>query len=148
MGSWAHKDHPHLNETNHDLTSECTTSYNCIAWAMGEDDAWWWPSDESYWPNDDRGSTLGTFERMLTSRGFARCANGALVSGVEKVVIYTLGEGRTMKVTHAARQLPDGRWASKMGRCEDIEHDAPKAVRGPVYGKPYAFYCRPAPEAA
>jgi hypothetical protein len=25
--------------------------------------------------------------------------------------------------THIARQLPNGRWTSKLGRWEDIEHD-------------------------
>lgn len=147
MGSWAHKDLPHLDSTNHELTSDCTTSYNCIAWAMGENDAWWWPSEDSFWPNDDKGPTLGTFERMLAARGFARCPDGALVAGMEKVVIYTVGEGRSLKVTHAARQLDDGRWASKIGNCEDIEHHTVKAVRGPLYGKPHAYYLRPKPAA-
>jgi hypothetical protein len=37
--------------------------------------------------------------------------------------------------THAARQLPDGRWTSKLGKAEDIEHDDPHAVAGGIYGE-------------
>ncbi len=37
------------------------------------------------------------------------------------------------KPTHAARQLPDGWWASKLGKDIDIEHEL-HAVEGPVYG--------------
>ena len=39
--------------------------------------------------------------------------------------------------THAARQLADGRWSSKLGRREDIEHvlDALAGVDGDEYGQ-------------
>jgi len=35
--------------------------------------------------------------------------------------------------THVARQLPSGRWTSKMGFLEDIEHTV-DALRGFYYG--------------
>ncbi|MCI0637958.1 MAG: hypothetical protein L0Y72_23715 [Gemmataceae bacterium] len=35
--------------------------------------------------------------------------------------------------THAARQLPTGRWSSKLGPSEDIEHDL-HALEGEIYG--------------
>jgi hypothetical protein len=31
--------------------------------------------------------------------------------------------------------LPDGKWTSKLGKAEDIEHDSPDDVAGGVYGK-------------
>jgi len=34
---------------------------------------------------------------------------------------------------HAARQLPEGRWTSKLGELEDIEH-ALHDLTGTVYG--------------
>jgi hypothetical protein len=37
--------------------------------------------------------------------------------------------------THAARQLPDGTWTSKLGKDVDIEHDYPDDVAGGVYGE-------------
>lgn len=35
---------------------------------------------------------------------------------------------------HASRQLPDGKWASKLGPDEDIEHDTPECLCGDSYG--------------
>jgi hypothetical protein len=35
--------------------------------------------------------------------------------------------------THAARQLPNGRWSSKLGKLEDIEH-ALDDICGSAYG--------------
>jgi hypothetical protein len=40
--------------------------------------------------------------------------------------------------THAARQLADGRWTRKMGKCEDIEHDTLDDVVCSAYGTPVA----------
>ena len=38
------------------------------------------------------------------------------------------------EVRHAARQVPNGKWASKMGDLADIEHDSPEVVEGVLYG--------------
>ncbi len=35
--------------------------------------------------------------------------------------------------THAARQLASGRWTSKLGKAEDIEHDL-HDLEGDLYG--------------
>jgi len=42
----------------------------------------------------------------------------------EKIAIYAAGG----VPTHAAKQTSDGRWKSKLGGWEDIEHNTPKAV--------------------
>lgn len=141
MASWSHE-FPDLTSTNHRITSKATTDYNCIAWAVGEDDRWWWPSDDYYWPSADRGPSYANFERMLLGLGYSRCANGELEAGQEKVVIYTKGKGRRMEVTHASRQLEGGEWTSKLGPSEDISHDLPKNLRSRAYGVPYAFFKR------
>jgi hypothetical protein len=44
--------------------------------------------------------------------------------------------------THAARQLPDGQWTSKLGKYVDIEHSAPEDVAGGVYGEVMQFMKR------
>lgn len=46
-------------------------------------------------------------------------ASASLEPGIKKVALY--GDGDAW--THAARQLPGGRWTSKFGDFEDIEHD-------------------------
>jgi hypothetical protein len=53
----------------------------------------------------------------------------SLESQYEKVALFAK-DGR---VTHAARQLPSGRWTSKLGSDVDIEHEL-YAIEGEVYG--------------
>jgi hypothetical protein len=49
--------------------------------------------------------------------------------GYEKVALFALlGAPK-----HAARQVPGGRWTSKLGEREDIEHEL-HALTGQVYG--------------
>lgn len=38
--------------------------------------------------------------------------------------------------THAARQLPDGTWTSKLGKDVDISHDSLDGLSGDRYGTP------------
>jgi hypothetical protein len=46
--------------------------------------------------------------------------------------------------THAAKQLPDGRWKSKLGDFEDIEHNTVKAVEDDYcYGTVVQYMKRP-----
>jgi hypothetical protein len=54
-----------------------------------------------------------------------------LENGYEKVAIYTLNG----VPTHAARQLPNGNWTSKLGSEIDIEHNSLDCLNGTVYGK-------------
>jgi len=45
---------------------------------------------------------------------------------------------------HVAAQLPGGRWTSKLGDWEDIEHVSLDVLRGPIYGTHYILMKRPA----
>ena len=51
---------PHLNSSNHRITSPKSGDYNCVAWAAGIDDQQIWPdgaedvSGEVVWPDDVR----------------------------------------------------------------------------------------------
>ena len=45
--------------------------------------------------------------------------------------------------THAARQLPDGKWTSKLGPFEDIKHSTLVCLKGPLYGEPDTYMKRP-----
>jgi hypothetical protein len=57
---------------------------------------------------------------------------------MDKIVVY----GSAMMYTHAARQLPNGRWTSKLGKAEDITHDTPEDVTSGVYGEAVQFMQR------
>ena len=75
--------------------------------------------------------TLVAFIAAFATLGYETCDDGALEDGVEKVAIYAFPSGRA---THAARQLPTGRWTSKIGYEEDIEHGSPTELEGVEYG--------------
>lgn len=140
--SLSSRDFPRLDHLNHRVTSPPTPDYNCIAWSAGETTRWWQPG--SFWPvespPDDYG--IGILEQAFRTLGFEDCENDEqLEPGYEKVALY----GSMLFYTHAARQLPDGRWTSKLGRSEDIEHDSPQAVAGGVYGELLQIMKRRAP---
>lgn len=66
------------------------------------------------------------------------CRNGDVEPNIEKLAIYATIDG---KPQHAARQLPNGRWTSKLGRLEDIEHDL-EGLDGNLYGVVHTFMAR------
>jgi hypothetical protein len=67
------------------------------------------------------------------------CDDDRLETGFDKVALY----GNTFLYTHAARQLSDGKWTSKLGKAEDIEHDTPEVVAGGIYGEVVEIMRRP-----
>lgn len=132
---------PNLNASNHRVTSPPTPAYNCFGWAIGGTEILIGPQAGYVWPSEaPLNFKLESFEVALAKFGFERCDDGSLEAESSKVVLF----GSTAYVEHAARQLPDGRWTSKLGREEDIEHDSPDAVAGGVYGPVLAFYRKPA----
>ena len=52
--------------------------------------------------------------------GYEECNTPDLEHGYRKVAIYA----KDGIPTHAARQLDSGKWTSKLGKAEDVEHDA------------------------
>jgi len=133
---------PALAGSQYEVTSPAQVDYNCVAWAAGNDSRWWWPDEfnQYYWPPEvPRRTTLEAFVRAFQVLGFEVCNDGSLEIGWEKVAIYTRDDGAP---THAARQLPDGTWTSKLGRLEDIKHVSLDHLSGEAYGQPRAFLRR------
>jgi hypothetical protein len=131
---------PNLAPGNHRVTSDRATAYNCIAWAAGDDVRWWWPveAEDVHWPGGvPRVEDLASFAAAFATLGYQPCESDGLEPGWEKVAIYAVG--RFPK--HAARQLPDGWWTSKLGKSFDIAHTI-EAVAGPTYGEPALFLSR------
>ena len=126
-------DFPDLAAAGYSETSPATEDYNCIAWAAGRQDDWWWPDSGlvSYWPAQaPRTETLQAFYATFTLLGFEPCLAADLEPGFEKVAFYA----RDGIPKHAARQLPDGLWTSKLGQGLDISHTL-AGLEGPLYGK-------------
>jgi hypothetical protein len=125
---------PGLAQGPYSVTSPISKRYNCIAWATGDPGRWWWPGpniDEEYWPASvERVETLDAFRDVFVSLGYVVCADESQEPGHEKVALFADADNSPK---HAARQLPTGRWTSKLGVLEDIEHDL-HALEGAEYG--------------
>lgn len=140
---------PGLRASGYQITSPATRDYNCIAWAATDTTRWWWPDPDTdneakFWPSGVAlEETLDVFVAALATLGFAPCPDAELEAGFEKVAIFA----KDGVPTHAARQLPSGRWTSKLGAREDIEHDL-QAIAGELYGSVVLIVQRPRPGAA
>jgi hypothetical protein len=67
------------------------------------------------------------------------CEGDELEAGFEKIALFANNQGIPL---HAARQLPSGRWTSKLGELEDIEHTL-RDLEGEEYGSVALVMKRP-----
>jgi hypothetical protein len=128
---------PDLAAAGYEPQSVQTADYNCIAWAAGEDHRRWDPAPGYYWPAGvERDDRIETLVRVFELLGYKRLEHHdalakSLEIGVRKVAIYA--DVHADSWTHAARQLPNGKWTSKLGDFEDVEHDTPEGLVGSFY---------------
>src|SRR5207244_1324872 len=84
---------PKLAVDGFTVTSPATKRYNCIAWAAGHSDTWWWPDadpDFGVWPEGvERKPTVENFIKAYELFGFKICDDDLVEAGFEKVAIYT-----------------------------------------------------------
>lgn len=132
-GSWPVAGVPNLIEgQNCKATSPAVHAYNCIAWAAGDTQRWWWPDPmDAYWPPTVPCEvTVDAFLAAFATLGYQQVQDGSLESKVQKVALYCVAAGGKQTPTHAARQLANGKWTSKLGNFEDVRHDSPQDVEG------------------
>jgi hypothetical protein len=121
-----------LAADNYRISSPATWDYNCVAWAAGVTDAWWWPLPGRYWPPEvSREETVEAFVAAFATLGYVPVAEDKPDPGIERIALYA----RAGVPLHAARQLADGWWTSKLGPSVDIEHATADAVGGGEYGE-------------
>lgn len=125
---------PRLRPASFHVTSPADRARNCVAWAAGIANFWWWPIGDprgTHWPvNAPRVVTLAAFQDAFETLGYTDCQGDAFETGFEKIAIFADASGIP---THVAKQLPNQRWTSKLGRAEDIEHEL-RDLEGEVYG--------------
>jgi hypothetical protein len=133
---------PRLETGAYRVTSPANRFYNCVSWAAGDDTKWWWPTPvvkEVHWPTSaERNETLSAFRAVFASLGYRVCDSADAEPNMEKIAIFAADTP-----THVARQHSNGRWTSKLGELEDIEHDLDD-LEGDVYGRVVLFMQRPA----
>lgn len=126
--------------------SSRSLSYNCFAWAARESNFWVEPPGTApwaCWPNDlPEWDTVDNYVRAYAKLDFEECDTADLEPGLEKIAIFADEEGAP---THAARQLPSGRWTSKFGKGIDFEHDLDTIDGDPAVGAVVRYMKRPSP---
>ncbi len=124
---------PNLKQAGYAITSEEDADYNCIAWAAGDSRQWWEPSPGLYWPpGATKEYTLAAYMQAFEIHGYVPCDNPEFEPGYEKIAIYVDDAGAP---SHAARQTTSGKWTSKIGELEDIEHSSLSDLEGEAYGR-------------
>ena len=130
-------------------TSEPDRTYNCVGWAFGRNDRWWWP-DFDTWPIalSGRGYMLDEFLHLFKTWGWADCTSASHETGIQKIALFVKADGEP---THLARMVLDdtygdstaGLWTSKLERDIDVLHEL-NALEGPaLYGQIHAIYSKP-----
>ena len=116
-----------------EITSRETGDYNCIGWAVGDSTKFYWPgpSEFFFWPNEiPRNESLETFQLFFNSLVTKSVPTASWKRAFKK--------SRFLKKnglpTHAARQLADGFWTSKLDVLEDVKHSL-GAISGGFYGE-------------
>lgn len=140
------KKFPRLGPGEYEETSPEDKRYNCFAFAAGDQERWWRPRfgfHGYYWPPgapDDL--TLEAFVKAYETRGYQICEAGDIEEGFEKIALFVDGNGVP---SHAARQLENGKWASKIDRSYDFSHPL-RAIETDEYGEVEVFMRRPSEE--
>ncbi len=121
-------------------TSEVTPIYNCIAWAAGNTSKWYEPDPLGiyYWPSAiPREYTVSAYVQLYELLGYQKCSNGNLEPNFDKVAVFA----KKSIPTHAAKQLSNGLWSSKLGKNIDVSHSL-FAIENGHYGNVVQFLRR------
>jgi hypothetical protein len=130
---------PFLAKTKWREIERANDRYNCIAYALGITDRRWWPASRGYyWPPGAPTIPIrATFAGVFGQFGYEPCGDDKLEAGFEKIALYEL----MGMAKHAARQMSDGSWRSKLGLQQLIEHELAGLERA-SYGNVAAYFRR------
>ena len=134
-------DFPRLHQSGFVETSPADRTYNCIAFAAGRSDAWWEPvaAPGYYWPPSVQSDeSVDALTRLFETLGYEQCMDGRYEPGYDRVAIYANGT----EYSHAALQVREEWWVSKLGKSIDIQHKL-GALEGGIYGHVARFLRRP-----
>ena len=127
---------PNLANEGLDIVDEPSPWYNCIAYATGDTSKWWWPDGINYSPPWATPTTnMESLLEAFAGQGYERCDDNNVEANHHKVALYE----EQGQMRHAAAQMPNGRWRSKMGRGPVIEHTSPDSLSEGPYGNPTVF---------
>lgn len=120
------------------LEGTSSPHYNCISHTLNIKNKWSWPKSvdsDNYWPISNISETIDAFDEFYEYHGFTKTNMNKIYLGKNKIVLYSIGE----IPKHAALQIKDDLYESKMGRGEIIRHD-PFDIENSIYGNIVRLY--------
>jgi hypothetical protein len=133
---------PGLRTTSYEVTSPADPKYNCVAFAVGDVNRFWYDAKVGgyYWPPGiPSADTLDGWVKLFVIHGYRETDDDSLEPESEKIAIYASPDGPE----HVARQRASGIWTSKMGKGRDIDHAALTALEDATLGKVVKIMKRP-----
>ncbi len=127
------EDCPNLLTSPYDPKSPPDVKYNCIAFAVGDTERFWYDANVNgyYWPPGvPSADTLDGWIKLFSIHGYSETDDASLEHDYEKIAIYAIEN----VPEHVARQKASGVWISKMGKGHDIEHTTLAALEGGILG--------------
>ena len=86
-----------------------------------------------YWPSKElMEPSIQNFIDAFRLKGYEVCDGYQHEDGYQKVALYALPNSNMC--THAARELRNGFWTSKLGEWQDIQHGDPTTIENNNYG--------------
>jgi len=133
---------PKLRVAEFVVHSNPDPDYNCVGFAVNEIPLrFWWPGKGVWPPGLPSDDAPQNFVNAFRTFGYEPCDSFKLEADFEKIALYVREDDGRAK--HVARQLPDGRWISKLGQSWDIIHKTPFGLAGSEYGDPKLALRRP-----
>jgi hypothetical protein len=80
-------------------------------------------------------NSIDAFDELFFAGGASITFSDAYEVGFTKIAVFAKG----LTPTHAARQLNNGMWTSKLGSAIDVSHNI-FDLEGPEYGAVIRFY--------
>jgi hypothetical protein len=115
---------------NFKFTSFNTDQYNCISWAFEITNR----RTQLY---DHLGKGIidaDEYIQLFNKKGFCETQNRLFEKNKIKIAVYLKKDAFNYDFKHVARLLENGKWTSKLGDWEDIEHETPEDLIGASYG--------------
>ena len=137
--TWLNVLFPSLRNEGFTVVDPPSDRYNCIAYAAGDTSQWWDHTPRRYWPSyATRSERIESLQELFVGLGFRQCDDGSFEPGYQKVALYEDGG----EYQHAAIQMRNGAWRSKMGPGPVIEHPSPESLSDGPYGNPTVYMRR------
>jgi hypothetical protein len=127
---------PNLKSGDYCVTAPATSTYNCIAWSIGNTSQWIWDEVDSVYGDQNGAVEISDFDAFYANEGLKPVVGSTPAN--PQVALYAVGSNPT----HAARRTDTGAcgFESKLGQNARIAHEVGQLEGGTVYGNINRYY--------